>query len=252
MMSPGQLAPAPVEMADIGRQVLDAAVAIADGFGSGLVHTEHLVEGPAPGALIEMSEGALLVVVGGRDRARHEAGWLGPVPLRLAAKSHCPVVVVPSEPRLTGGVVLGVDGSEIAEDAVGFAFEQASRQGSALTAVYAFAVGASPTGLDTGVFADRRANARRHLGETLSGWCDKYPDVVVDSVVTDEAPLRALRAASTTASLVVVGSHGRGFFLRHVVGSVSSALLRVSDCPVAVIGPAVPHSDELGDGRDAR
>lgn len=243
MMGPTQLAPAPVEMADIGRQVLNSAGKIAEGFGPGLTYEEHLVEGPAPGALIEASDGALLVVVGGRDRARHEPGWLGPVPLRLPAKSHCPVVVVPSEANLTGDVVVGVDGSEIAEDAVGFAFEQASRQGSALTAVFAFAVAAELTGLDTGLFADRRENARRQLSETLSGWREKYPDLVVSSVVTDEPPLRALRTASTTASLVVVGTHGRGFFLRHVIGSVSSALLRISDCPVAVIGPAVRDSE---------
>jgi nucleotide-binding universal stress UspA family protein len=238
MMGPGLLTPAPIEMADIGRQVLDAAAQIADGFGSALVHTEQLVEGAAAAALIEAADGALLLVVGGRDRTRHEPGWLGPVPLRLAAKSHCPVVVVPSEAHITGDVVVGVDGSEIAEDAVGFAFEQASRQGSALTAIHAFPLVTALTGLDTSLCADRRANAGRQLSETLSGWCEKYPDVVVTPVVTDETPLRALRAASATASLVVVSSHGRGFFLRHVVGSVSSALLRVSDCPVAVIRPA--------------
>lgn len=246
MMGPGQMAPAPVEMADIGRQVLDSAAKIAEDFRPRLVHTDRLVQGAAPGALMEASEGALLVVVGGRDRARHEVGWLGPVPLRLAAKSHCPVVVVPSEANVSGDVVIGVDGSEVAEDAVGFAFEQASRQGSALTALYAFNVGAGLTGLDTSLFADRRENARRQLSETLSGWCDKYPDVVVNSVVTDESPLRALRTASATASLVVVGSHGRGFFLRHVLGSVSSALLRVSDCPVAVISPAAREHDVDG------
>ena len=249
MMGPGQLAPAPVEMEAIGRQVLGAAAKIADGFGAGLVYSDSLVQGPAPRTLIEASTGSLLVVVGGRDRARHEPGWLGPVPLRLAAKSRCPVVVVPSQANMSGDVIVGVDGSQIAEDAVGFAFEQASRQGAGLTAIYAFAVGAGLTGLDTSLFADRHANARRQLSETLAGWCEKYPDVVVTPVVTDEPPLRALRAASATASLVVVGSHGRGFFLRHVIGSVSSALLRVSDCPVAVIGPAVPDAD--GPERDA-
>jgi nucleotide-binding universal stress UspA family protein len=243
MMGPGALTPTPVEMGDVGRQVLDAATKIADEFGSGLIHVDRLVEGAAPGALIEASEGALLVVVGGRDRARHEPGWLGPVPLRLVAGSHCPVLVVPSQANLIGDVVVGVDGSEMAADALGFAYEQASRQGSSLTAMYAFAMNADPRGLDTSLVADPRANAHRQLRETLSGWCEKYPDVAVSSVVTDELPLPALRAASATASLVVVGSHGRGFFLRHVIGSVSSALLRVSDCPVAVIGPAVRGTD---------
>ena len=160
------------------------------------------------------------------------------MPLRLAAKSHCPVVVVPSEAHDTGDVVVGLDGSPLSEDALAFAFHQASRRGAGLKAVWAYDEMAPSSGLDTSLLADRRADAERQLGEALSGWGDKFPDVAVNHVVTEGPPLQALRAASSTASLVVVGTHGRGFFLRHVLGSVSSALLRVSDCPVAVVGPA--------------
>ncbi|MCU1590162.1 MAG: universal stress protein [Frankiales bacterium] len=236
MMGPGPVTPAPIEMAQFGRQLLDAAAEVADTFGPALLHEEYLVEDHAPAALLAASENALLVIVGGRDRARHEAGWLGPVPLRLAAKSHCPVVVVPSGVDLAGDVTVGVDCSALSEDALAFAFHQASRRGSPLTAVLAFDFDARLTGLDTSLLADRRANAERQLSEALSGWSDKFPEVVVRRVVTDKAPIRALRAASSTAGLVVVGTHGRGVFLRHVLGSVSSALLRVSECPVAVVG----------------
>jgi nucleotide-binding universal stress UspA family protein len=238
MMGPGPLTPAPREMAEIGQHVLDSAANTADGFGPTLLHEEYLVQDAAADALLEVGESALLVVVGGRDRARHEPGWLGPVPLRLVAKSHCPVVVVPSEAHLTGDVVVGLDGSPLSEDALAFAFHQASQRGAGLTAVWSYAEMAASSGLDTSRFADRRADAERQLSEVLSGWGDKFPDVVVNHVVTVDRPLQALRAASSTASLVVVGTHGRGFFLRHVLGSVSSALLRVSDCPVAVVGPA--------------
>lgn len=236
LMGPGPVSPAPVEMAEAGQRVLDDAAAVVDSLGVFVVHEEYLIEAPAPAALTEASESALLVVVGGRDRDRHEPGWLGPVPIRLAAKGHCPIVVVPSGANLTGGVVVGVDGSALSEDALGFAYDQASRRKSPLTAIHAFAVASPPAGLDVSLFADRRADAQRQLSEALSGWSDKFPDVVVHQVVTDEPPVRALRAASTTASLVVVGTHGRGFLLRHVLGSVSSALLRISDCPVAVVG----------------
>jgi nucleotide-binding universal stress UspA family protein len=238
MMGPGPVMPAPAEMAQLGRQLLDEAARVADAFGPTLIHKEHLVQDGASAALLAAGEYAQLVVIGGRDRARHEAGWLGPVPLRLASKSHCPVVVVPSDARVIGAVVVGVDGSAVSEDALAFAFHQASLRAAPLTAVWAYAVAAEPSGLDTGLFADRQGEAQRQLSEALSGWCDKFPDVVVTHVVTDEAPLPALRRASSNACLLVVGTHGRGFFLRHVLGSVSSALLRTSDCPVAVVGPA--------------
>lgn len=61
-----------------------------------------------------------------------------------------------------------------------------------------------------------------------------------------EEPLRALRTASATASLVVAGSHGRGFFSCGTSSARSALLLRVSDCPVAVIGPAVRDTDGAG------
>ncbi|MDT7537486.1 MAG: hypothetical protein QOI82_1071 [Actinomycetota bacterium] len=238
MMGPGPIMPTPVEMAQFGQQVLDAAAATAGSFRPTLLHEEYLVQDAASNAMIEASESALLAIVGGRDRARHEPGWLGPVPLRLAAKSRCPVVVVPSEANVAGNVVVGVDGSPVSEEALAFGFHQASRRATPLTAILSYSTSTAPTGLDTSPFADRHADAERQLSEVLSGWSEKFPDVVVNQVVTEEAPLQALRAASSTAGLLVVGTHGRGFFLRHVLGSVSSALLRVSDCPVAVVGPA--------------
>jgi nucleotide-binding universal stress UspA family protein len=237
MMGPGPVTPSPAEMEQLGRGVLDSAGIIADGYGDSVSYEGYLVNDAPAAALISASEQALLVVVGGRDRARHEPGWLGPVPLRLAARSQCPVIVVPSEANLTGTVVVGVDGSAISADALAFAFHQASRRDCTLTVVFAFEVAGRMGGLDTSLFASRRGNAERQLGEALAGWGEKFPDVVVTQVVTDEPAVRALRSASATASLVVVGSHGRGFFLRHVIGSVSSALLRTSDCPVAVVGP---------------
>lgn len=237
MMGPGPVAPSAAQMEQLGRDVLQRADGIAAGYGETVAYESYLVNDAPAAALISASEQALLLVVGGRDRARHEPGWLGPVPLRLAAKAHCPVIVVPSEASTDGPVVVGVDGSARSEDALAFAFHQASRRETTLTAVFAFEVAAHLTGLDTTLFANRRSNAERQLSEALAGWADKFPEVVVTHVVTDEPAVRALRSASSTAALVVVGSHGRGFFLRHVLGSVSSALLRISDCPVAIVGP---------------
>jgi nucleotide-binding universal stress UspA family protein len=233
--------PAPVTDAEVeqsARALLDAAAAAIAARHPDLAHQEILVHGSAADALITASEDARLVVVGGRDRQQHEPGWLGGVPLRLAAASHCPVVVVPSDPGLDGDVVVGVDGSAIGEEAVAFAFDHASRSGRPLRAIHATDGQHGQDRLDSNVSRDSVATAERQLSESLAGWQEKYPDVPVTRVVCPESPLHELRYASHAASLVVVGSHGRGFFLRHVLGSVSSALLRVSNCPVAIVGPA--------------
>ncbi len=236
MWSPGPMTPTSGEVERAARSVLDRAAARVAGHAPRLMHAEYLVQQSPASALIDASEDALLVVVGGRDRAQHEPGWVGPVPVRLAARAHCPVVVVPSAPTLLGPVVVGVDGSATSELAVAFAFEQAARSGVALHAVLAFAPMTQPTGLDTNLTPDMPENALRQLSEGLAGWAEKFPDVQVQKSVTSEPVLRELRRASQQASLLVVGSHGRGFFLRHTLGSVSSALIRVSDCPVAVVG----------------
>jgi nucleotide-binding universal stress UspA family protein len=248
MLGGASMAPTAGDMAGLGAEILATARGIAAGFGPTLVHQEYLVEGPAPAVLLDASDSALLLVVGGRDRTRHAAGWLGPVPLRLAAKSRCPVVVVPSDSVPTGDIVVGVDGSALSEDALGFAFDQASRRGVRLTAVLAYAADADPSGLDTSMFTNRRESAVRQLSEVTSGWGEKFPDVDVTQLVTEAAPLNALRSASSEATLLVVGTHGRGFFMRHVIGSVSSALLRVSDCPVAVVGAEATGAHLAGPG----
>jgi nucleotide-binding universal stress UspA family protein len=73
------------------------------------------------------------------------------------------------------------------------------------------------------------------LGEALAGWREKYPDVTVTPVVARDRAARALVGASHQASLVVVGSRGRGGFTGLLLGSVSQALLHHAGCPVAVV-----------------
>lgn len=74
------------------------------------------------------------------------------------------------------------------------------------------------------------------LAEALSGWSEKYPDVVVRRDVSRQRPVDALLAAASSADLLVVGSRGHGGFAGLVLGSVSQALLhRAHACPIAIV-----------------
>jgi nucleotide-binding universal stress UspA family protein len=194
-----------------------------------------LLELPPAAALIELSKRAALVVVGGRDREGHEPGWLGSVALRVASQADCPVVAVPTAPRVSGDVVVGVDGSAVSAEAIGFAFDQAALWRSGLRAVLAFPAGYAGVALDSSWLARLHEEARSQLSESLAGWREKYPDVPVTELVSGEHPLRALRLAAEDAGLLVMGSHGRGAAMRFALGSVSSSLLRVATCPVAIV-----------------
>ncbi|MGW3470806.1 universal stress protein [Saccharopolyspora sp. NPDC000995] len=54
-------------------------------------------------------------------------------------------------------------------------------------------------------------------------------------VITLEKPVEALLREAQEASLLVVGSHGRGRLRRAFLGSVSHAVASRAPCPVAVL-----------------
>ncbi|GAB3147174.1 universal stress protein [Amycolatopsis stemonae] len=213
------------------RKTLEAAV-------PGLaVATEASDRGPIP-ALRAVSERARLLVTG--EPVGSIAGLFSGSPdVDLAAKAHCPVVVVRGRETVDGPVVVGADGSPLSEAAIAWAFEEASIRHAPLVAVYTWHDG------DTaGLFSDGnvafqgeslRDSGRRLLAQRLAGWQEKYPDVVVERRVEHDRPRDRLLGASHEAQLLVVGSRGRGGFSGLVLGSTSQALLHHAACPVMVV-----------------
>ncbi|OLT14310.1 hypothetical protein BJF78_02320 [Pseudonocardia sp. CNS-139] len=76
------------------------------------------------------------------------------------------------------------------------------------------------------------------LAEGLRPWTARHPDVPVRLEVVAGQPAAALLAASVTARLLVVGTHGRGAAARALFGSTSRQVLRRSPVPVVVVDPA--------------
>ncbi|MEU7767746.1 universal stress protein [Nocardia sp. NPDC049190] len=192
--------------------------------------------------LIERSTTAHLVAIG----ATGEGGTishLGSTLLAVVSHGHGPVVVVRDtetehQTRCAGRVVVGVDGSEISDAAVGAAFAEASERRAQLAAVYVW------SDLRYGRFAgfpntipDRRvaAEAQSTLVEQLVGWQEKYPDVDVVRRIYLSGPRHHLIEWSRSAQLLVVGSRGRGGFRGQLLGSTSNALVQRAYCPVMVV-----------------
>lgn len=223
------------DLEDAQRDVLDRVETSLRAFAPGLPYTSQLVREQPTNALLDASRDAALLVVGGRAPGSHPA-WLGPLVSHLAARAQCPLVVVPGVARSDqGGVVVGVDGSELSGEATEFAFEQAERWETDLTAVLSVP---NPGPVDSPRFEEHYEQERCSLSRALAGMGERFPDVKVTELVTVDKPLEALLAASVGARLVVVGSHGRGVILRTALGSVSAALLRSASCAVAVVRPS--------------
>jgi nucleotide-binding universal stress UspA family protein len=131
------------------------------------------------------------------------------------------VLVIRGQDNAVGPVVVGVDGSAGSGAAVGFAFEEAARRGTGLTAVHAWGA--------------LEGAESRVLSESLAGWSQRYPEVAVRQELVRGRPAAALIEQSRSAQLVVTGARGRGSFAGLLLGSVSQAVLHHAECPVVVV-----------------
>lgn len=199
-----------------------------------------VVRGKPIAEILRVAETAALVVVGNRGHGGFSSLLLGSVSQGVATRAKCPVVVVSGRNRASEGqpVVVGVDGSVPGSHALGLAFDQAAAHGRRLVALRAFRRPSLPWAADIAPsvlwLEENIAAERRTLRELLDPWRDKYPQVEVDEVVSRQDPARALRDASESARLVVVGGTDVSGLTGTVLGSVSLHLLHHADCPVMI------------------
>lgn len=137
-------------------------------------------------------------------------------------------------------VVVGIDGSPGSTAALEFAAEHASRTAAALTVIFAWPTLSHGRAALMGApfenhFAEEMNSAERVLSEAVAGLGERYPDVEIDTEAIPVAPSRCLVDASEAASLLVVGSRGRGAFTGMLLGSTSQAVLHHGKCSVAVV-----------------
>jgi nucleotide-binding universal stress UspA family protein len=207
------------------------------------VETGHPVD-----VLLGRSAGAALLVVSTRERGRFRRVIGGSVALALAGHASVPVAVIRpgTATERSGPVVVGVDGSANSRPAVAVAYEAAAARGVELVALHAWhddlTFDVDENGLIGADIGDEgvRQLERALLSEELAGWSERYPDVVVRAAARKGDAITELIELSADASLVVVGSRGRGGFKGAVLGSTSQALITHADAPVIVVRPAGP------------
>lgn len=237
--------PAPTEAA---QTMLEQTARELAGRWPGLRIDVRQVAGGPGATLVEESRHAELVVVGSRGLGGFAGLLLGSVGTQVAAHAHCPVLVVrpPDGPVPAGGPVLvGVDGSESAELAVGYAADEAVRRGVALVLAHVdtdddrAGEQASPTAGEGDDAATAPGDAPPALLATaLAAVRGSHPGLTVTGrTLRASSAGQALVEASRAATLVVVGTRGRGGFAGMLLGSVSQALVQHARCPVLVAHP---------------
>jgi nucleotide-binding universal stress UspA family protein len=219
------------------QEAVEKALAHARGVAPDLDVTGEAVYGHAADILTARSANASKVVVGSRQLKGLGSALLGSVGAGVAARAVCPVVVVRGPAGLAAehpAVVVGVDGSDAAEPALEFGFDQASRHGAPLHAVMCW----RPDPLASmGWRAEAPVPERAHewLSKTLTPWQRRYPDVVASGAVIRDHPVAGLVAQSAAQHLLVVRSRSHSALAGTLVGSVTQGVLHHATCPVAVI-----------------
>jgi len=135
-------------------------------------------------------------------------------------------------------LAVGYDGSAHASAALDWATAEASRRGLGLHVIYAIDHPALTSGSVQSapmVPAQLFAEAADVVARGASHAADQYPELSITTHAVVGGAAVALVQASESASLVVVGSRGRGPATSAVLGSVSFAVTAHAYCPVVVV-----------------
>lgn len=225
-----------------GDKAVEAARDRAEGAGvpSGNVNV-RVWSGPVTATLVTASRSANLMVLGRRGISGLERLFAGSTSTSVGARAECPVVVVPhawSAGNPNRRVVVGVDGSARSLPALALAVAEASSRPAALVVLHAWE---SPPAyyVENPEIEDTLETWRRAgelaVAETVAGWSELHPDVVILRAFERGHPVEVLVDYSADADLLVIGTRGAGGIHGLALGSVARAVVAGSSCPVMLV-----------------
>lgn len=240
-------APAPVGMpvppADSMEQAAtEIQAAMLAEFDAGDVPvTSSIACGEAAATLLAESADGGLLVVGSRGHGAFRGALLGSVSSRCVSHAEVPVLVVPADARGKDGparIVVGVDGSEDAAEALMWALAWARPGVDTVEAVHVMNF---PDATDVAAALDRAEReagiARGRLTTTMEP-AEVFADengVGLSMQFVPGDPRDVLHERGFAADLLVVGGRGHGPIASMLLGSVASHLVHHLDGPLVVV-----------------
>jgi nucleotide-binding universal stress UspA family protein len=219
------------------RQLRDAAEALRPLLDPGTAVQFRIDPRTGIDTLLDQSGTAELIVVQRRDLTTLGRITAGSTSNAVAARASCPVVVISAGQGVNqgrGAVLIGIDDITDADRVLQLAFAEAAARKAQLTAIQ----------VRTG-HTDSRLTWRSRHAEAANGpaavaldrWADRFPDVMVNHLTTAGDAVEALRVASVSADVLVVGRHlGQGPEVSGL-GDAVGRLLSSAQCPVLVAPP---------------
>jgi nucleotide-binding universal stress UspA family protein len=203
----------------------------------------EVVPEEAVDALLRAGRDASALVTGSRGRGELKGLLLGSVGLTVAARAHCPVIVVRGDKAGVEGtherIVLGAGEPASGAEAVRFAFREAEARGGVIDVVRAWRCpaheGADEPRLaeDSAHLHEERASAQ--LDALLHDAVADHPGIQVRRHTVEGPARKVLLHRSAAADLVIVGARRRTGHFGLQLGRVGHTLLHHAQCPVAIV-----------------
>ncbi len=145
----------------------------------------------------------------------------------------------------TRRVIAGVDGSADSERAVRWAAREALDLGLPLTLVHAVHLpDSSAAPYEPDDFEPRiRAEGAALLDGTAQAVKAEFPELQVDTVLSEQSAAHALSELSHESDVIVTGTRGHGGFVGMLLGSVSRTLAAHAQSPLVVVRGDAPGSE---------
>ncbi|MEU2222903.1 universal stress protein [Streptomyces sp. NPDC018347] len=227
----------------LAEHIVASAAERAEGRNPDVKVTTDIVPKDAVDALVRAGDEAFALVTGSRGRGEIKGLLLGSVGLGVAARAHCPVVVVRGDRAGLEGaherILLGLGDAETSTEAVRFAFREAEVRGCVLDVVRAWrrpAYDRDGDRLRPGGPADTcEENASALIDALLKAVSAENPHVRTRPAALEGPAGRILVDRSAAADLVIVGARRGTGHPGFPLGWVSHVLLHHAQCPVTVV-----------------
>lgn len=221
---PAQVTPSDDGLRETAEAVVERALALAGETSPGLRTTTRIIEGPATTALLRESCTAALLVIGDGGIRSRACLSVHSGAVQVAARADCPVLVTGEAASVDTSVLVGTDGSPVAERALDVAFDAAARRAAPLCVVR---VWDSPNRS-----WDEDSDAAE-LTEAIAPWEEKY-SIPARIHAEHGEPADILLREAEAAGLVVIAARGQRPH-RGLLGSVSQRLLHRCPAPLVIV-----------------
>ncbi|MFI8438271.1 universal stress protein [Streptomyces sp. NPDC079020] len=226
----------------LAENIVAVAAERAQRRASGLTVAAEVLAEDASGVLLRWGTVATMVVVGSRGRGELGDLLLGSVSLVVAARSHCPVVVVRGDQHALEArhqrILLGLGDHDAASPAVRFAFREAEVRHAELEVVRTWRRPSHEPvhhPLLTSGAGEYAQGASELLDKALDTMGREHPEVHLRRTIVEGPAHKVLTDRAAAADLLVVGALRRDRTVGLELGRVAHRALHHASCPVAVV-----------------